>query len=548
MSISRLRGNAEERGSTMDTNVLYYGDNLEILRKYIPDESIDLIYLDPPFNSKATYNILYKELTGNPSKAQIMAFEDTWQWGIESEAALSDIATSGLAPQATKELMSVLPNFVGKKTPMRAYLTMMCVRLIELRRILKNTGSLYLHCDPTASHYLKILLDSIFGIENYRNELVWKRQSAHSDSRGYGSVHDIVLFYVKSDAFIWNQTYQKYDEDYIEQYYRYIDADGRKFMSGDLGAAGLQGGGYEYEWKGIKRIWRVPIQSMERLDSEGKIFYTKNGIPRIKRYLDESKGMPVQDLWSDLEPLRSWHKERIGYPTQKPMSLLNRVILSSSNEGDIVLDPFCGCGTAVVSAQHLNRKWIGIDITYLAISTMKWRLDNMFSGIEYKVVGEPVDLEGAIALSKQDKYQFQWWAISLIKYAQPYGDKKKGADSGIDGYLYFQDEKDKIKKAIISVKGGHVNVSQIRDLIGVVKREKAEMGIFITLEPYTKPMEQEAILEGFYCSPLGKEYQKIQILTIADLLNRKKPDTPSWVAPMDTPPSPKKKSETLKML
>ncbi|MDD5127172.1 MAG: DNA methyltransferase [Dehalococcoidales bacterium] len=532
----------------MDTNVLYYGDNLEILRKYIPDESIDLIYLDPPFNSKATYNILYKELTGNPSKAQIMAFEDTWQWGIESEAALSDIATSGLAPQATKELMSVLPNFVGKKTPMRAYLTMMCVRLIELRRILKNTGSLYLHCDPTASHYLKILLDSIFGIENYRNELVWKRQSAHSDSRGYGSVHDIVLFYVKSDAFIWNQTYQKYDEDYIEQYYRYIDADGRKFMSGDLGAAGLQGGGYEYEWKGIKRIWRVPIQSMERLDSEGKIFYTKNGIPRIKRYLDESKGMPVQDLWSDLEPLRSWHKERIGYPTQKPMSLLNRVILSSSNEGDIVLDPFCGCGTAVVSAQHLNRKWIGIDITYLAISTMKWRLDNMFSGIEYKVVGEPVDLEGAIALSKQDKYQFQWWAISLIKYAQPYGDKKKGADSGIDGYLYFQDEKDKIKKAIISVKGGHVNVSQIRDLIGVVKREKAEMGIFITLEPYTKPMEQEAILEGFYCSPLGKEYQKIQILTIADLLNRKKPDTPSWVAPMDTPPSPKKKSETLKML
>jgi adenine specific DNA methylase Mod len=532
----------------MDTNVLYYGDNLEILRKYIPDESVDLIYLDPPFNSKATYNVLYKEQTGEPSQAQITAFEDTWHWGLESEKALQEIFASPIAPSAVKDFMSVMPKFLGKKTDMSAYLTMMCVRLLELKRVLKNTGSIYLHCDPTASHYLKIVMDAIFGTASFRNELVWKRQSAHSDSRGYGSVHDIVLFYVKSSEFTWNKTYQGYDEGYTEQYYRYVDENGRRFMSDNLSASGLQGGGYEYEWKGIKRVWRVPFQTMERLEKEGKIFYTKNGIPRMKRYLDEAKGMPVQDVWSDLEPLRSWHAERLGYPTQKPESLLERIIQSSSNEGDVVLDPFCGCGTALVAAQRLNRRWVGIDITHLAISTMKWRLEKIFPGIQYKVIGEPRDLAGAKELANQNKYQFQWWAVSLVG-GQPYGDKKKGADTGIDGYLYFMDEKNKVKKAIIQVKAGNVSVSQIRDLIGVVQREKAEMGVFLCLEPATKPMHTEADSQGFYHSPLGKDYPKIQIFTIEQLLEGKKPDIPPWIAPIDTPPTAKKaEGKAIKML
>jgi site-specific DNA-methyltransferase (adenine-specific) len=391
-------------------------------------------------------------------------------------------------------------------------------------------------------------MDAIFGTASFRNELVWKRQSAHSDSRGYGSVHDIVLFYVKSGEFTWNKTYQGYDEGYTEQYYRYVDENGRRFMSDNLSASGLQGGGYEYEWKGIKRVWRVPFQTMERLEKERKIFYTKNGIPRMKRYLDEAKGMPVQDVWSDLEPLRSWHAERLGYPTQKPESLLERIIQSSSNEGDVVLDPFCGCGTALVVAQRLNRRWVGIDITHLAISTMKWRLEKIFPGIQYKVVGEPKDLAGAKELANQNKYQFQWWAVSLVG-GQPYGDKKKGADTGIDGYLYFMDEKNKVKKAIIQVKAGNVTVSQIRDLIGVVQREKAEMGVFLCLESATKPMQTEADSQGFYHSPLDKDYPRIQILTIEQLLEGKKPDIPPWIAPIDTPPTAKKaEGKAIKML
>ncbi|MFH1651908.1 MAG: DNA methyltransferase, partial [Chloroflexota bacterium] len=285
----------------------------------------------------------------------------------------------------------------------------------------------------------------------------------------------------------------------------------------------------------------------ERLEKEGRIFYTKNGIPRMKRFLDEAKGMPVQDLWSDLESLRSWHAERLGYPTQKPETLLERVIQSSSNEGDIVLDPFCGCGTALVAAQKLNRRWIGIDITHLAISTMKWRLDKMFPNIKYKVIGEPKDLESAKELASQNKYQFQWWAVSLVG-GQPYGDKKKGADTGIDGYLYFMDEKNTVKKAIISVKGGSVTVSQIRDLIGVVQREKAEMGVFLSLESATKPMQIEADSQGFYKSPLGKDYPKIQILTVEQLLASMQPDMPPWISPVQAPAAAKKSEGEAKRL
>jgi site-specific DNA-methyltransferase (adenine-specific) len=286
------------------------------------------------------------------------------------------------------------------------------------------------------------------------------------------------------------------------------------------------------------------------LDKKGLLLFPSDPKGRImfKRYLDEQEGVTVSDVWTDISQLRASMAERLGYPTQKPEALLERIIKASSNEGDVVLDPFCGCGTALVVAQRLNRKWIGIDITHLAISTMKWRLEKMFPNIQYKVVGEPKDLESAKELANQNKYQFQWWAVSLVG-GQPYGDKKKGADTGIDGYLYFMDEKDKVKKAIISVKSGHITVSQMRDLIAVIKREKAEMGLFLTLEPVTKPMEQEAALEGFYHSPLGKDYPKLQIFTIEQLLAHKKPDIPPWIAPVDTPPTAKKtEGKAIKML
>jgi DNA modification methylase len=530
----------------VETNVLYYGDNLEIMRKYIPDGSIDLIYLDPPFNSKATYNVLFKEPTGEPSQAQITAFEDTWHWGYESERALQEIASSPIAPQAVKELMSVLPKLVGKRTDMMAYLVMICVMLIELKRVLKNTGSLYLHCDPTASHYLKTLMDAIFSFKDFRHEIIWKCTSAHSNIKTYGNVHETIFFYTKSDAFTFNIQYAAYDQQYIDTYYRHQDPDGRRFMSGDL--VGHKGVNPEYEWKGITRPWRYPKHRLEELYAAGKLFLTKNNFPRYKRYLDEMPGMPAQSVWTDIFPIVSWSQEGLGYQTQKPETLLERIIKASSNEGDVVLDPFCGCGTAVVVAQKLNRRWIGIDITHLAIGLIKWRLKNLSPFPAFKVVGEPKDLTGATELANQNKYQFQWWAVSLVG-GQPYGEKKKGADTGIDGYLYFMDEKNKIKKAIISVKAGkNVSVDMIRVLSHVLDREKTELGIFITLEKPTRPMLEEAAMKGFYHSPLGKDYPRIQILTIEDLFQGKMPDVPPWIAPIQAPVSKKKEGKTIKMI
>ena len=498
-------------------NRLIYGDNLEILRDEIPSESIDLIYLDPPFNSNQSYNVLFRSPTGEESDAQIAAFDDTWHWGEQAEREYTEILHQPNTQVA--EMMEALRSFLHENDVM-AYLTMMSNRLLELHRALKSTGSLYLHCDPTAGHYLKLVLDTIFGVENFRSEIIWKRTSGHSDARRYGGVHDLILFYSKSPKHrTWNQGYEPYDEEYIDQYYRYQDPDGRRFMSGDLSAAGLQGGGYDYEWKGVSRVWRVPPKTMADLDAKGYVYYTKNGIARRKRYLDEAKGLPVQDVITDIEALRSWHKERLGYPTQKPQALLERFVLASSNEGDIVLDPFCGCGTAVHAAEKLKRRWIGIDITHLAISLVEKRLRDAFPGISFEVHGTPKDEGGARELADHDKYQFQWWACSLIN-AHPYKGKKKGADSGIDGLIFFQDEKKGAKKIVVSVKGGkNVGVAMIRDLAHVVARDKAKIGLFVTLEPPTKPMSKEAIKEGFYASPTGAQFPKIQILTIAGLLD-----------------------------
>ena len=481
----------------MDTNVLYYGDNLEILRKYIPDESIDLIYLDPPFNSKATYNVLFKEPTGKPSQAQISVFEDTWHWGLEAERALQEIAASPIAPAEVKEFMSVLPKLVGKRTDMAAYLTMICIRLIELKRVLKDTGSLYLHCDPTASHYLKLLMDTIFDAKNFRNEIVWCYTGPRKSPKKFSRKHDVILFYSKTPNYKFNQLMIPHK-------------------------SGLHDTGQ--------------VETFGRL-REGKI--SEKQLEQIKKL--EQRGKVLEDWWIDIWATERYRKELLGYETQKPLALLERIIQASSNEGDVVLDPFCGCGTAVVAAQELKRKWIGIDITYLAVGLMEWRLKNMVPMPVYKIVGEPKDLASAVELANKDKYQFQWWAVSLIG-GQPYGEKKKGTDTGIDGYIYYMDEKDKIKKAIISVKGGGTSVKDIRDLGHVIDREKSDIGVFICLHQPTRPMLEEAAMKGFYHSPLGKDYPRIQIITIEEIFQGKSPDIPPWIAPI-TKPVPLKRVE-----
>ena len=512
-------------------NTLYYGDNLDILRQHVPDESVDLVYLDPPFNSNANYNVLFKEQSGEASPAQIRAFTDTWEWTLEAERTYEqEIITNPDTPANVKDMISAFRQFIGSNA-MMAYLVMMTPRLVELRRVLKSTGSIYLHCDPTASHYLKLLMDTVFGPENFQNEIIWKRTSGHSDARRYGRVHDVMLYYTLGTEAVWNVTHQAYDDDYVEQYYRYTDPDGRRWMSDNLSASGLQGGGYEYEWNGVTRVWRVPRSTMEQLDLEGRVFYTRNGIARRKRYLDESPGLRIQDIWTDTQALRSWHKERLGYPTQKPQALLERIIEASSNEGDVVLDPFCGCGTAVAAAENLKRNWIGIDVTHLAVALMKSRLRTAFDlhpGADYEVVGEPADVGSARALAEQDRYQFQYWAMSLLEALPRDQGGRRGADRGIDGVVHFIDgPRRTTKKAIVQVKSGKVSSPLIRDLKGTVEREKADLGLFITLEESTRDMRTEAASAGFYHSEIWqRDYPRMQIRTIAELLEGQDFDIP----------------------
>lgn len=516
------------------TNHLYYGDNLYVLREHIADESVDLIYLDPPFNSQANYNVLFRSPKGEQSQAQIEAFEDTWRWNDSAEQAFDEVMTSGNTDAA--EMLRAMRSFL-KENDMMAYLTMMAARLLELHRVLKPTGSLYLHCDPTASHYLKLVLDALFGIGKFINEIVWKRSDAHSDAkqgaRHFGRIHDVLLFYSKSGDHSFNQLYNPLPQSTMDKWYRHIEeGTGRRYNKADVtGPGGAAKGNPHYEWNSITRYWRYSRERMQELHDTGRLVYSKSGMPYQKRYLDESRGVPVQDWWDDIAMLRgiSGDGERLGYPTQKPLALLERIINASSNPCDVVLDPFCGCGTAVHAAQKLGRQWIGIDVTHLAISLIEKRLKDAFAGITFEVHGTPKDLAGARDLAERDKYQFQWWAVSLVN-AVPYGGKKKGADTGIDGIIYFKPDGKTTEKAIVSVKGGaNVGVGMVKDLIATVDREKAKIGVFVTLAEPTKPMDKEAVTAGFYQTDYGK-FPKIQILTIEALFSGKKPQMP-WLDP-----------------
>lgn len=541
----------------MPENQLYYGDNLDVLRRYVKDESVDLVYLDPPFNSRQDYNVLFKEKDGTSSSSQIMAFEDTWEWNTESKKVYEELVERG---DRVSDVMRAFHTFLHG-SDMMAYLAMMAPRLMELHRVLKPTGSIYLHCDPTASHYLKLLMDAVFGPTQFRSEVTWKRSSAHNDTKqglkNFGHIHDIILFYTKGDEWNWEPQFTPYDESYLGRDYRLVDeGTGRRFRRGDLTAA-KPGGDTDYEWRVKKhegvherwvadlddeylhpqpgweynavrpyrgRFWAYSKANMRQFAAEGRLRHTFDGMPEYKRYLDEMPGVPLQDIWTDLNPIVAGTAERLGYQTQKPEALLERIIKASSNEGDVVLDPFCGCGTAIAAAQKLKRRWIGIDITYLAVGLIKQRLQDAF-GPEirsaYDVIGEPTDFNSAKELASQDRFQFQAWALGLVG-ARRAASSKKGADHGIDGKLFFRDGKDDQSQIILSVKSGGVQVRDVRDLVGTVEREKAQLGVLITLEPPSRPMVKEAIDAGFYKSEnFTDKVPRVQILTIEELLEGK---------------------------
>jgi site-specific DNA-methyltransferase (adenine-specific) len=502
--------------------------------------SVDLIYLDPPFNSKATYNVLFAEKSGERSAAQITAFEDTWHWGREVAESFHEVVTGG--PHKLSELLKALRDFLGSND-MMAYLTMMAARLAELHRVLKPTGSIYLHCDPTAGHYIKLLMDAIFGAKNFSNQVIWERFNFHADAKRWGRLHDMIFYYAKdasNSKFLVQR--RRYDEKYIKSHFK-KDEDGR-FYSLDNALAQGQGPPRVFWGKVLEppkgTHWRWSQENIDKLISEGRIIMTTKGWPRVKRYLDEMPGHPIGDVWTDIPEINSQAKERLGYPTQKPEALLDRIIRASSNEGDLVLDPFCGCGTTVTAAERLRRRWIGIDITHLAITLIKKRLHDTF-GPElrpFEVVGEPVDAPSAEALARENRHQFEWCALGMVE-ARPAQDKKKGADTGIDGIINFADDPSgKYKRIVIQVKSGQVAAAQVRDLKGVMEREKAVLAAFLTLKSPTRAMQEEALAAGFYEpeSLPGKRYPRLQILTISELFAGKILEYPDW-----TPAPPSKK-------
>lgn len=512
--------------TTPTGNLLYYGDNLDVLRRHIGDESVDLVYLDPPFNSARNYNVLFAEQDGSRAGAQIQAFEDTWRWDTSAaDAYHQTVERGGKVSQA----LQAFRLFLGD-SDMLAYLAMMAPRLVELHRVLKSTGALYLHCDQTASHYLKLLLDAVFGPERFQSEIIWKRTTSHNDARwNFGIVSDAIFYYVKGEGATFHRQYGAYDPKYLSDKYRHTDAAGRTYRLSDLRSPNPRPN-LMYEYKGYKphpNGWAVSLPKMQELDAAGRLEFPQKpgGRIQLRRYLDERSGMPIHNVWDDITPINAMAHERLGYPTQKPEALLERIIKTSSNEGDVVLDPFCGCGTAVATAQKLGRRWIGIDVTHLAINLIKTRLrDAHGAGVQFTVIGEPSTVEGAEELARTEPYQFQAWSLGLVG-ARP-AQLKKGADKGIDGRLYFHGGRtNRTEQIILSVKAGHLQSTHVRDLVGVVQREKATIGVLISFEAPTKNMRAEAASAGFFESAWGR-HPKIQLLTVGELLDGRPIDYP----------------------
>lgn len=511
-------------------NQLHYGDNLEVLREKVADESVDLIYLDPPFNSQRNYNLLFKQVKGDAAPAQIMAFEDTWQWSPKLyNEFMEDTRNAKLF-----DLVDALYKILGD-SEMMAYVVMMAPRVLELHRKLKPTGSLYLHCDPVASHYLKIMLDTVFGPANFRNEIIWKRTTAKAlASIRLPRNHDVVLNYAKTiDQAYWDETavFQAYDHDDLDAKtaakYSLRDKEGRRYQLTDLTNPNPNRPNLTYEFLGITKVWRWTRERMQAAYDRGLVIQPRPGaVPRYKRYLDEQRGKPLDDVWIDIPPINSQSKERRGYPTQKPLTLLERVIEASTKEGDVVLDPFCGCGTAVVAAQRMGRKWIGIDVTYLAIAEIVYRLSTETEAVrdvDYKLIGAPRDEMSARKFFEQTAPQnhkpFEMWGVHLVE-GEP--QEKKGSDKGIDGRIPFRGLDKKLRWGLIQVKGGGTGPTHVRDFARTLDRDNALLGLFICFHK-TKEMQEEAEKMG-NAETIGgsRKVPRLQIMTVKDLLEDKK--------------------------
>lgn len=524
-------------------NKLWYGDNLTIMQK-LTKASVDLIYLDPPFNSKQNYNLLYKTMTGKPVPEQVEAFCDTWEMDAQKEAIARSMPVlmrqHGVDDEYVQFWNIWMQALRHSQPHLLAYLIFMVQRLLHMKSILKPTGSIYLHCDPTASHYIKVMMDGIFGHSNFRNEIIWKRTSAHSGARRYGPVHDVILFYTMGDRYTWNRVFQAYDQKYLDVKYRSEDARGRYRLS-DLTAAGVRSGDSGKAWRGIDptelgRHWAAPVaiveelggtssmstqEKLDLLDGSGFIYWPpgrggKRGFPQIKRYL--TGGQPVQDLIDDIAPLNSMAKERLGYPTQKPVALLDRLIQASTNKGDVVFDPFCGCGTTIYSALKNDRRWIGCDIAILSVKLIRENLSERYrlvEGVHFTVDGIPTSVAGAEELFRTDPSTFQNWFVERVG---GFPMQKKSADRGIDGRIYFE-TRSGLREMVLQVKGGkHVRPTDVRDLRGVLEREEgAEMAGFLSLAPPTKAMVTEAAEAGVF-EYGGVRYPRIQFLTAEEIL------------------------------
>ena len=536
-------------------NRLYYGDCLTIMRDHLPARSVDLIYLDPPFNSNQEYNAIYKTETGMPLPDQVEAFCDTWALDPERERAvrampilMRDAGIDDTVAEFWKLWMEAL-----RKTQPRllAYLVYMAERLLQMRVVLRPTGSIYLHCDPTASHYVKALMDAVFGHQNFRNEIIWKRTSAHSSAKRFGPVHDVILFYTKSQRYKWNRVFQPYDQGYIDRFYRDEDERGR-YTLGDLTGAGVREGESGQPWRGQNptekgRHWGVPrsfpggesvpggvLEALEYLDSIGRIYWPEGGgVPRFKRYLEEMDGVVAQDVITDIPPISSKGAERTGYRTQKPVPLMERIIRASSNEGDLILDPFCGCGTTIEAAHQLGRRWVGVDIAIHAIkritaTRLQERL-KLAAGTHFSIEGVPRNLEGARDLWTRDKYQFQKWAVEQV---DGFVTTKRTADGGIDGRLYYAlPGAQSLDSLAIEVKGGrNVSIQDVRSLRGVLERDEAAMAGLIVLEPLSERKARNFLQEMASAGDMeeyGTVYPRMQLLTVDEILEGKRFRTPS---------------------
>ena len=539
------------------------------MKKHIKSETIDLVYLDPPFNSAADYNLLFKEDGLSPDEAQLHAFKDTWIWDKPAAEIYHDL--QNLDNPRLIELINALMSAFGK-TPMMAYLVHMAFRLAMIHDALKKTGSLYLHCDPKASHYLKMVLDTIFGPTMFRSEIIWRRTGAHNKAKRWAPIHDVILFYTKSDTFTWNKPKQPYMMGHVQEHFKPDGKGGWRtnYYGNVLTGSGTRNGLSGQPWKGINptakgRHWAIPgeiwnevgldpdgLDQHQRLDllyDEGFITIDPSAAwPMYEMAVRQGQGPGIGDIWAyqpytdgtvfgskagiddDVRWLGTRDQERLGYPTQKPLGLLRRILSASSNKGDLVMDPFCGCGTTIEAAETLDRQWIGIDISPFAIQLIRRRriegaFPNLKFGSDYYVDGLPTSMTGAIALADQDKKAFEVWAVSAIDGIP---NPKKGADGGIDGRLKFKPDGKIAKHAIVSVKGGLLKSDDIRSLIAKAEMEKNSsmgFGVLVCLKKPTQKMRSEATEAGFL-DVAGSKYQKVQFFTVEEILEGKRPRLP----------------------